>query len=168
MRAAPRFAAIALLACLLAASLSVGQAAQPAEFQTILDNIQALKVSLPRTSTPLLTTHQPCMHPPAHAPQAHTQSPHCLQVPGSKGTIGDALKGALTGWEYTLPLEFVRKGQAYVGPSLRLRRVMNDLMAGEAGGTVCGLGQHAAVEWLSTHASGSSGSRGRQRARLAP
>jgi hypothetical protein len=55
-----------------------------------------------------------------------------LQVPGSKGTIGDALKGALTGWEYTLPLEFVRKGQAYVGPSLRLRRVMNDLMAGKS------------------------------------
>jgi hypothetical protein len=54
-----------------------------------------------------------------------------LQVPGVRGSIGDALKTALTGWEYTLPLEFVRKGQAYVGPSLRLRRVMNDLMAGK-------------------------------------
>lgn len=53
-----------------------------------------------------------------------------LQVPGTKGTIGDRLKDALSGWEYTLPLEFVRKGQAFVGPSLRLRRVMNDLMAG--------------------------------------
>lgn len=53
-----------------------------------------------------------------------------LQVPGARGTIGEALKNALQGWEYTLPLEYVRKGQAYVGPSIRLRRVMNDLMAG--------------------------------------
>lgn len=94
MRAASSVAAIALLACFLCFSAPV-DAAQPAEFQTLIDNIQALK------------------------------------VPGVKGSIGDALKTALTGWEYTLPLEFVRKGQAYVGPSLRLRRVINDLMAGK-------------------------------------
>eukprot|EP00882_Tetradesmus_deserticola_P007778 GHRQ01008188.1.p1 GENE.GHRQ01008188.1~~GHRQ01008188.1.p1 ORF type:complete len:120 (+),score=16.16 GHRQ01008188.1:225-584(+) len=53
-----------------------------------------------------------------------------MLVPGADATVGQALGDALTGWEYTLPLEFVRKGQAYMGPSTRLRRVMSDLMAG--------------------------------------
>ncbi|KAF6266245.1 SGNH hydrolase-type esterase domain-containing protein [Scenedesmus sp. NREL 46B-D3] len=52
-------------------------------------------------------------------------------VPGADATIGQTLGDALTGWEYTLPLEFVRKGQAYMGSSTRLRRVMSDLMAGK-------------------------------------
>jgi hypothetical protein len=51
-------------------------------------------------------------------------------VPGADATIGQTLGDVLNGWEYTLPLEFVRKGQAYVGSSTRLRRVMGDLMAG--------------------------------------
>eukprot|EP00882_Tetradesmus_deserticola_P001006 GHRQ01001089.1.p1 GENE.GHRQ01001089.1~~GHRQ01001089.1.p1 ORF type:complete len:504 (+),score=200.63 GHRQ01001089.1:225-1736(+) len=54
-----------------------------------------------------------------------------MLVPGADATVGQALGDALTGWEYTLPLEFVRKGQAYMGPSTRLRRVMSDLMAGK-------------------------------------
>jgi hypothetical protein len=126
MRAAPCVAAITLLVCVLSLSAPV-KAAQPAEFQTLLDNIQALKVRQQQQHT---------MHPPSRADRAaqeqfSTPCTFLLQVPGVKGTVGEALKGALTGWEYTLPLEFVRKGQAYVGPSLRLRRVMNDLMAGE-------------------------------------
>jgi hypothetical protein len=51
-------------------------------------------------------------------------------VPGADATVGQTLGDALTGWEYTLPLEFLRKGQAYMGSSTRLRRVMSDLMAG--------------------------------------
>lgn len=52
-------------------------------------------------------------------------------VPGADATIGQTLGTVLNGWEYTLPLEFLRKGQAYMGSSTRLRRVMNDLMAGK-------------------------------------
>lgn len=54
-----------------------------------------------------------------------------MAPPGAGGTIGETLGAALKGWEYTLPLEFVRKGQAYVGPSTRLRRVMDDLQSGK-------------------------------------
>lgn len=49
----------------------------------------------------------------------------------SESTVGKMLADALNGWTYTLPLEYVRKGQAYVGPSTRLRRVMNDLREGK-------------------------------------
>lgn len=124
MRAAPCVAATVLLACLVCFSGPV-HAAQPAEFQTLLDNVQALKVG---SSNHSAGTMQP---KPSHRTALLKILINFLQVPGVKGSIGDALKGALTGWEYTLPLEFVRKGQAYVGPSLRLRRVMNDLMAGK-------------------------------------
>lgn len=48
-----------------------------------------------------------------------------------EGTVGKMLADALNGWNYTLPLEYVRKGQAYIGPSVRLRRVINDLREGE-------------------------------------
>lgn len=84
--------------------------------------------------------HTGCRASRRAQPQPLTSHAFLLQVPGVKGTIGDALKGALTGWEYTLPLEFVRKGQAYVGPNLRLRRVMNDLMAGVQGRLQAGFG----------------------------
>eukprot|EP00879_Flechtneria_rotunda_P000482 GHRR01000584.1.p1 GENE.GHRR01000584.1~~GHRR01000584.1.p1 ORF type:complete len:500 (+),score=138.46 GHRR01000584.1:302-1801(+) len=49
----------------------------------------------------------------------------------SGGTLREQLGGVLNGWEYTLPLEYVRRGQAYMGPSTRLRRVLSDLMAGK-------------------------------------
>jgi hypothetical protein len=55
MRAASSIAAFVLLACVLSFSAPV-DAAQPAEFQTLLDNIQALKVS---SSTP----HAPLCQP---------------------------------------------------------------------------------------------------------
>jgi hypothetical protein len=48
-----------------------------------------------------------------------------------EGTVGKMLTDAMNGWPYTLPLEYVRKGQAYVGPSVRLRRVMNELREGK-------------------------------------
>lgn len=53
-----------------------------------------------------------------------------MYVPGTAGTVGATLGAALSDWQYTLPLEFVRKGQAYVGASTRLRRVMADWVAG--------------------------------------
>lgn len=57
-----------------------------------------------------------------------------------EGTVGKMLSDALNGWAYTLPLEHVRKGQAYVGPSVRLRRVLNDLREGERTGLACRAG----------------------------
>jgi hypothetical protein len=54
-----------------------------------------------------------------------------LSVTGGNGSFGSTLDKILNGWQYTLPLEYVRRGQAFVGPNARLRRVMNDMMAGE-------------------------------------
>lgn len=55
-----------------------------------------------------------------------------MSVQGGNGTFGDILSNVLNGWSYTLPLEFVRKGQAFTGSSTRLRRVLNDMVAGAA------------------------------------
>lgn len=53
-----------------------------------------------------------------------------MDIETGNTSIGEALGNALSGWEYTLPLEYVRKGQAYVGSSTKLRRVLSDLMNG--------------------------------------
>ena len=45
--------------------------------------------------------------------------------------IGKAL-APIMDYQYSLPLEFMRRGQAYTGPNLRLRRVLNDMLAGKA------------------------------------
>jgi hypothetical protein len=59
MLAGRSIAAVVLLACCIFLSVQV-DAAQPAEFQTILDNVQALKVS---SSTPLHQPYTPCKAP---------------------------------------------------------------------------------------------------------
>lgn len=48
----------------------------------------------------------------------------------SGATVGEAL-GPVLDWQYSLPLQYVRQGQSYVGPNRRLRRVMADMLAGK-------------------------------------
>ena len=44
--------------------------------------------------------------------------------------VGKALAPVMD-YTYSLPLEFMRRGQSYTGPNLRLRRVLNDMLAGK-------------------------------------
>ncbi|GBF91603.1 hypothetical protein Rsub_04343 [Raphidocelis subcapitata] len=53
-----------------------------------------------------------------------------MTVPGLKGTVGDRL-GEFLEYKFTLPIEFMRRSQSYVGPRTRLRRVVNDMLSGK-------------------------------------
>lgn len=67
----------------------------------------------------------------AESPEWQVYRQNLKALTAGNETVAESL-GPLLSWEFSLPLEFIRRGQSYVGPNHRLRRVLADILAGKA------------------------------------